>query len=83
MEHDKHKALVAIISKHKAKMGAAPMAPEAEPAMDGRELAANDIMDAVHSKDPHKLLEALGNFHEAHAAKLKEMAAEPSEEESE
>ena len=40
--------------------------------VDGRELAAKAVIDAVHSKDASGLTTALANFHELHAAKRDE-----------
>lgn len=40
--------------------------------VDGRELAARSIIDAVHSKDASGLTAALADFHALHAAKRDE-----------
>lgn len=73
---DKKKALETIMSKRNPQTGevsSAPMAAqvskseEGEP--DGRHAAAQDVIAAMNARDPQKLMEAMGNFHDLHAAK--------------
>jgi hypothetical protein len=83
---DKKRAMTTIMSKRNPKdgsMSAAPMSTEVtkndEGEMDGRHSAAQDMMMAIHEKSPHKLMEAMANFHDLHAAKM----AKPESDESE
>lgn len=63
----------------------APMANEA-PArdasgdIDGRHVAAQDIIAAIHEKSANKLMEALANFHDMHAAKGERPTVPPAPE---
>lgn len=71
---DDKKKIATIISSRKTargeSLGSAPMQPEIvkteDGEIDGRHVAAQDIMSALHEKSPEKLMRALGNFHDLH-----------------
>ena len=81
---DKKKAMTAIMSKRSkdGSVESAPMQPssakEEDGAMDGRHAAAQDIMMALNEKHPGKLMEAMSNFMDMHAARNKSEKAEDS-----
>ncbi len=73
---DKRKIATIISSKRSAKgekLGSAPMLAEVvkddKGEIDGRHVAAQDIMMAMHEKSPEKLMNALANFHDLHSGK--------------
>lgn len=75
--HDDKKMITTVMSKRGPKGGEhtqepTPMKPEVmkdeDGEMDGRHLAAQDIMAAHHSQSPAKLKEAMGNFIDLHMA---------------
>lgn len=68
-----------IMAKRKPdgeKLSESPMKPEVvkdeDGQVDGRHVAAQDIMSAIHEKSPEKLMNALANFHDLHNAKPQE-----------
>lgn len=71
---DEKKAVHTILSKRHLKTGeqaSGPMKPELptkseDGQVDGRHAAAQDILAAMHEKSPHKLAEAMANFHDLH-----------------
>ena len=72
---DKKKAMMTIMSKRNHKDGSvssSPMQPQIEKdesgEVDGRHAAAQDMIQAFHEKDAHKLAEAMANFHDLHMA---------------
>ena len=72
---DKKKALTTIMAKRDPKSGertAAPMqeqvSKDEDGEVDGRHAAAQDILAAMHEKNPQKLMESLANFHDLHMA---------------
>lgn len=83
--HDKKNAIMTIMAKRGPKggeitAGPAPMKSEesmTEPGMpDGRHEAAQDMIAAMHEKSPEKLMQAMANFHDIHAAMAKESPSE-------
>jgi len=75
MLHDEKKAIMTIMRKRAEAGGksmAAPMKTEevksedGEP--DGRHAAAQDMLMAYNEKSPEKLMQAMMNFHDLHAA---------------
>lgn len=67
---DPHKAVMAIMKRRKAG-SATPMKSElpskdSDGELDPRHMAAEEVISAMHSKSPHHLMEALGNFHDLH-----------------
>jgi hypothetical protein len=85
--HEKKKALQTLMMRRGEKGGpvtAGPAPMQAQMSMtepgdpDGRLAAAQDAMAAFHNKDPQKLVEALGNFHDIHSSMNE---AEPTPEE--
>jgi hypothetical protein len=78
------KAITTIMARRHpdGEVTAAPMKPEMvkgeDGEVDGRHVAAQDIMAAFHEKSPEKLMHALANFHDLHAA---HQAKEPEAEE--
>lgn len=85
---DHKKAVTSIMSKRSPKgevtMSPTPMKPEIHKAeggeVDGRHLAAQDIIAAHHSKSPEALMEALGNFINLHLHSEQGNAPEPDKE---
>ena len=84
--YDKKHALMSIMSKRNPQDGSVSSAPMREEVsksedgeVDGRHAAAQDILAAMNEKSPQKLMEALANFHDLHAA----AASEPAEDEPE
>lgn len=77
MFHDKKKTIGTIISTFGDKKmnsgGEVPsMAQPTEPEYSGKHAHAESMIDAFHSKDAHKLVEAMNNFlneHEEHEEK--------------
>lgn len=72
---DHKKAMMTIMSRRKPggePVAAGPMKEEkvmseqGEP--DGRHMAAQDVLAAMHEKSPEKLMHALGAFHDLHMA---------------
>ena len=57
---------------YKPEVSHAPMKEEIvrheDGAFDPRHSAAQDVLMAIHEKSPMKLMEAMSNFHELHAA---------------
>jgi hypothetical protein len=86
MIHDLKKGIATVMSTRKdpetEELSSAPMKAQVvkdeDGEIDGRHAAAEDILAAIHAKDPMKLVEALGNFHDLH-----ELEKDPEEEESE
>lgn len=71
---DKAKIATIIRSKRSAKgekLGSAPMMAESvkddKGEVDGRHVAAQDIMMALNEKSPERLMHALANFHDLHS----------------
>lgn len=68
------KRIATIISSRKTaqgeSLGSAPMKPEIvkdeQGEVDGRHIAAQDMMAAMHEKSPEKLMRAMANFHDLH-----------------
>jgi len=77
---DDKKRVATIISRRKGakgeNLGAAPMVPEVvkheDGSIDGRHVAAQDMIAAFHEKSPEKLMRAMANFHDLHMAMPKE-----------
>lgn len=68
---DPHKSVVAIMKKRKAGMpdGASAeghLTEKDDGNLDPRHMAAEDVMNAFHSKSVPHLKEALANFHDMH-----------------
>lgn len=82
---DPHKAVVQIMRKRKAGMPQPESHSELKPTdgeLDPRHMAAQDVMEAIHSKSSHHLMEALKNFHDLHMMhKEREEQMGPREEE--
>ncbi len=71
---DDKKRIATIISSRKGK-GAAPMKTEmvreeAGGAPDGRFVAAQELIMAIHEKSAEKLMQALSNFQDLHASRI-------------
>lgn len=71
---DKRRISTIMSSRKSAKgedLGAAPMKPEIvkteDNEIDGRHVAAQDMMAAMHEKSPEKLMRAMANFHDLHS----------------
>lgn len=63
-------------------MDQVPMASEVtkteDGEIDGRHIAAQDMLGAMHEKSPQKLMEALANFIDIHHAKKETDQEDPS-----
>lgn len=73
--HDKKNALTTIMARRGEKggervAGPAPMKPEVSlmegGEVDGRHMAAQDMMSAMHEKSPQKMADAMANFMDIH-----------------
>ncbi len=72
---DKKAQTATILSKRTPKgdkQSESPMKTEvvkqSDGQVDGRHVAAQDIIAAMHEKSPEKLMHALANFHDLHSA---------------
>jgi len=72
---DKKQQMTTIMSKRTPKgdkVSEAPMKSEVvkheDGQVDGRHVAAQDIIAALHEKSPEKLMHALANFHDLHSS---------------
>jgi hypothetical protein len=83
---DLKRAITTVMSRRSSKGGAevsgpAEMKPEMvkseEGEVDGRHMAAQDLLAAISEKSPQKMMEAMANFHDLHAMKASE--PEPKE----
>jgi hypothetical protein len=75
---EKKNQISTIISKRTPKgdkVSEAPMKNEVvkheDGQVDGRHVAAQDIIAALHEKSPEKLMHALANFHDLHSTASK------------
>jgi hypothetical protein len=81
---DHKKQITTVLARRSPKgeplAGPAPMKMEInkeEPGeVDGRHVAAQDIIAALHEKSPQKLMETLGNFIDIHRSKETKQEAE-------
>jgi len=87
MFFDEHKkALTTMIGKRNSKgektQDPIAMKPEAtkneDGSMDGRHVASEDMIAAMHERSPHKLMDAMKNFIDIHMSKS-DSTEEPSE----
>lgn len=84
MPDDKKRIATIIASRKNAKgesSGAAPMnvesvRDEAGGAPDGRHIAAQELLMAIHEKSAEKLMNALANFQDIHASRIIEDSKE-------
>lgn len=87
---DKKKAMQTIMSKRNPQTGevsSSPMAAQVSKSEDGepdgRHAAAQDILAAMHERDPQKLMESLANFADLHTIAKDKMKESENEEDSE
>lgn len=74
---DDKKTVATIMKMRKSakgeSLGSAPMKSEVVKdeagEIDGRHVAAQDMMMALHEKSPEKLMKAMANFHDLHVNK--------------
>lgn len=72
MMFDNKKALMTMMGRRKPASMPAPMQEEkvmnAEGEVDGRYLAMQDALSAIHEKSPERLMQAMMDFHDLHSA---------------